>query len=144
MRYTKTVVASYPAYDVILPRKATLFDYPEFKAGAEIAVMFSGGRNYKMFTIGSVVSYALESTEDPIEAYKECIARGDEAYWLNANCVSITSNNEAKKEYFLVEIGEEILFEGIIFRVEPASNNNLSLVKVGSCKAIMDARWNGN
>lgn len=130
MRYEKTVVASYPAYDVILPRKDSLTDYPVFKAGAEIAVMFSGRRNYKMFTFGSAVSYALENNDDPINSYNECIERGHKTHWLNGNCVTVSNMKEAKKEYYLVELGDEILFEGIVFRVDKASNDNLELVKV--------------
>lgn len=141
MRYEKTVVDSYPAYDVILPRKCTMTDYPVFKDGDEIAVWF-GGRSYKIFTFGSVASYALEYNDDPIEAYSDAVEKGHSTHWLNANCIVLSSNKEAKKEYYLVKLGDKVLFEGVVFLVDEVFNNNLELVKIGSKKEILDARWN--
>jgi len=129
-RYIKEVVASFPAYDVIKPRKCSLTGLPVFKANDVVAV--SGSRNYKMYTFGSVVSYAIANNDDPIESYNSSVACGHDLYWLNKNCVSITSNNEAKETYLELNIGDEILFEGIVFRIDANWDKSPKLVPISS------------
>jgi hypothetical protein len=129
-RIIKEVVASFPAYDVIKPRKCSLTGLPVFKDNDVVAV--SGSRNYKMLTFGSVISYAIENNDDPIESYNDAVERGHDLHWLNKNCVSITSNNEAKETYLELNIGDEILFQGIVFRIDTYWDKSPKLVKVGT------------
>ncbi|MDX1532627.1 MAG: hypothetical protein R3230_00305 [Nitrosopumilaceae archaeon] len=130
MRYVPEVVASYPAYDVIKPRKCTLTDYPVFKANDTVAVKLKGKRIESIFTFGSVVSYALENNSDPIESYNNALDHGHPLHWLIPNAVMITAQEREKETHYYLELGDEVLFEGIIFRIEEDWNNNLKLVKV--------------
>jgi hypothetical protein len=137
MRYVKEVVKSYPAYDFIKPRRCMFTDYPEFKADDTVAVMLKRGRTESIFTFGSVVSYALESKRDPIADYNDAVERGHKTHWLNANAVTITAGRTEKEEHYYLELGDEILFEGIVFRIEEDWNNNLKLVKVKTKREAM-------
>ena len=140
-RYIPEIVDSYPAYDIIKPRKCTLTNLPVFKDNDVVGLKKESRLNsfyYSMFTFGSVVSYAIENNSDPIESYNDAIDRGHDLHWLNSNCVSITSNDEAKETYYEININDEILFEGIVFRVEKDWNNNLKLVKVTTKRELLD------
>jgi len=139
-RYIPEIVDSYPAYDIIKPRKCTLTNLPVFKYN-DVVGLKKESRLYSfssMFTFGSVVSYAIKNNSDPIESYNDAIDRGHDLHWLNSNCVSITSNDEAKETYYEININDEILFEGIVFRVEKDWNNNLKLVKVTTKRELLD------
>jgi hypothetical protein len=130
MRYVPEVVASFPAYDVIKPRICTLTDLPVFKDGDVVAL--EKPRFYRMFTFGSVVSFSINSNDDPIKSYNDAVERGHDLHWLNSNCVSISSNSVAKETYYEIKIDDEILFEGIVFKVAKDWNDNLKLVKVST------------
>jgi hypothetical protein len=49
-----------------------------FKDNDVVAV--SGSRNYKMLTFGSVISYAIENNDDPIESYNDAVERGHDFF----------------------------------------------------------------
>lgn len=137
MRYVPEVVASYPAYDLIKPRYCSLTNYPVFKDNDTIAVKLKGKRIESIFTFGSVISYALENNSDPLEAYNDAVERGHKTHWLNANCVTLTAGKREKETHYYLELGDEVLFEGIIFRIEEDWNNNLKLVKVSTKREVM-------
>lgn len=136
MRYVPEVVASFPAYDIIKPRVCSLTNLPVFSAGDVVGL--KKPRFYKMFTFGSVASFAIERNSCPIESYADAVERGHKTHWLNANCVSITAEPRAKETYYEINYGDEILFEGIVFRVEKDWNDNLKLVKVTTKREILD------
>lgn len=135
MRYVPEVVASYPAYDIIKPRVCQFTNLPVFKSHDVVAL--KKPRFYKMFTFGSVASFALENGDDPLESYEESKAKGHALYWLNANCVAITAHDEPKETYYEVNYGDEVLFEGKIFTVEKDFNDNLKLVDTGKRKSTI-------
>jgi hypothetical protein len=116
-------VYSCPAYDVV-----EMEGY--FVAGDEVSVSLPGKRSRSSFTFGSVMSYALKTNRDPIEAYERDKARGHHLYWLTPHCVSITSHQRERKVYRNLEVGRVIQFEGKNFRVDVARNDNLKLVEV--------------
>lgn len=138
MRYASNikVVASFPAYDVITCPPCSLTNLPVFKAGYRVALKTA--RAYKIFTFGSVSSFALENNDCPIESYKNAVDKGHKTHWLNANAVTLSANNQEKEIYREINIGDEILFEGIVFSVEKDWNDNLKLVRIESKKERME------
>lgn len=125
------IVADYPAYTVIDRKPAT--GVQTIKAGEILGCGFMSRRYgimYRQFKAGSVVSYALESGGDPIEAVQDAQKRGEKMHWINATSTSITAHQRAKYEVTLVEEGQLVRFEGRTFKIVKAPNENLDLQEV--------------
>jgi hypothetical protein len=122
--FTKsTVIASYPAYDIIKREKARQ-GYVNLVAG-ETLVKSDHLGSYK---INSAVSYALENNQDPIESYNQCLSNGDDTHWINAQASSLSDCKEAKKVHIEIDFETTYMFEGKWFNIKPSANNNLRLV----------------
>ena len=128
MKNIPVLVANFPAYMIVEKQKLESESHVVFKAGDVVAL--EGKRAYKMYTFGSVESYALKYDKCPTVSYNEAVARGHETHWLNANAVSITSEKREQKIYEEIKVDDEIMFEGVVFVVKSAPNNNLELVRV--------------
>ena len=139
MKNVSKVVASFPAYDVVTPKVCSLTNLPVFKAGETVALQ--GTRVYGIFTFGSVASFALEMNDCPIESYQDAVEKGHKTHWLNANAVTISADRQAKETHYEINVGDEILFEGIVFKVEKDWNRNLKLIKVESKKERMEHQY---
>jgi hypothetical protein len=137
----QTVVASYPGYTIVKPRICGLTNLPVFKNDDTVALKRT--RSYKIFTFGSVASFALESGDCPFNSYKMAVERGHKLHWLNANAVVISNMKSATPVHYEIKIGDKILFEGVIFMVEKDWNDNLKLVEVGSKQEILDEIYKG-
>lgn len=130
------VVADYPAYTVV--RRETTqgafvdqkwnsnVEFTEIVADDQLGLARS--RYYQEFSPGSVVSYAMKNGEDPIAAIEDAVARGHNLHWINACASSITSHARPKETLVEVKIGMVVRFEGRLFTIEKAMNNNLDLV----------------
>lgn len=82
------------------------------------------------YTFGSCVSYALANNNDPIKAYQRAIDNGHDTHWINADCTTLTAHETAKERKLVVEIGQTVLFEGRLFTIERAANQNLRLAAI--------------
>lgn len=138
-RYVPEVVASFPAYDVLKPRVCTLTNLPLFNADDVVGVLAPRGY-YKQYSFGSAVSYALKNGDDPIASYAQEVARNHPTHWLNQCAVSLSSSKQEKKTIYEINVGDEILFEGVVFRVDTAPNDNLKLVEVSTKDTVIEAR----
>lgn len=132
-------VASFPAYDVIKPHVCSLTNIPMFNADDVVGVLAPRGY-YKQYSFGSAVSYALKNGDDPIASYNREAERNHPTHWLNQCAVSLSSSKQEKKTIYEINVGDEILFEGVVFRVDTAPNDNLKLVKVSTKDAVIKAR----
>lgn len=132
----EATVDSFPAYKVVrrelttaayIKGKRVDISFTEIQAGDKLGVKTNRGY-YNEYYPGSVVSYALENGEDPIEAIETAKSRGHELHWINACAVSITSHSRPQETLILVEPGMVVRFEGKLFTIKKAPNNNLQLV----------------
>ena len=88
----RTILAEYPAYQIIEPPEQQTFigsesPYRSFSAGTEVMVKwdsYNGKEMWRRFSFGSVVSSALSSNNsyDPIASYEDSVAKGEETHWL--------------------------------------------------------------
>ena len=87
--------------------------------------------NGSYYTFCDVFSFALESGNCPLEGLKRAEGHGHKVYWLNQNCVALSSSKtKEKKPAFSVSVGDKIKYAGKIFKVEEEPNDNLALIEV--------------
>jgi len=131
------VVADYPAYDVIRfePKKTyTSRLHPtsyKLYAGDELVLAGSGRYAHtRKYKINSVVSSTLSDGRDPVAAVERAKNNGHELHFIFGLGSVLTSHKVEKKRFIEVKHGDVVEFEGLIFTIEPANNDNLSLVEV--------------
>lgn len=86
------------------------------------------------YRIASVIGYALDSGDDPIEAYERSKERGEELHWANQCGTMIAANSRKGADRIQVKTGQLVNYEGLVFRIDPAPNDNVRLVEVGKVK----------
>lgn len=121
-----TIIDTFPAYTIVAGDNT-------FSAGEEFAIGYDTprhGRLYSFYTLGSVADYAAKYGDDVEAAVADAKARGHKLYWANPQATSITAHRQAHKTVRGINFGDTIIFNGIAFRVEPASNNNVKLVEL--------------
>jgi hypothetical protein len=121
-----TVIASYPAYDVVQREKESNKDYINLVAGERVVLPNHRGN----YMISSAVSYALESGSDPIHAYNRAKGFGHETHWINhlGSCISDHPTKQAQRVE--VNIGDFVRFEGLLFEIVSQPNDNLGLKEI--------------
>lgn len=131
------VIQDHPAYSIHKPVPTRHFDLDrevvKIYADDIIGLPFDSTRHgtmYHWFRVGSVVSYALAYCEDPIATYARAKEKGHNLHWLNAMAVSITNQRRAKERRVGMSWGDEVAFEGRLFRIEKAPNQNARLVDI--------------
>jgi hypothetical protein len=109
--------------------------------GTKIAVTIKGHEHF--FTAGSVVGYAIENGDDPYAAALHCHANGHNAHWFNADAVVISSSaahrdaDAAKRAAAIrVKFDDCVAFEGAVFKLVPANNDNVGLVAIDAMTQI--------
>jgi len=126
------VIESYPAYDIHAP----IEDFrgrAAIQPGEYIMLPFesrSHGRQWHEFKVGSVMGYAMDNNECPIEAFNRAKDRGHAVYFLSPCGTSLTAHKEAKRFYQGYEFGSVVHFMGKDFRIEPDHNQNAKFVEV--------------
>jgi hypothetical protein len=87
------------------------------------------------YKIGSVIGYALDSGDDPIEWYERAKENGHDLHWANQQGVCISaSGGKRPPDHIQVKTGQLVNYEGLVFRLDPAPNDNIKLVEVGKIK----------
>lgn len=79
------------------------------------------------FQISSVIDYALECGEDPVAALDRARERGHSLVWINGLPSVISQMQPEPENYIRVRHGVVVLFQGRIYRIDPANNRNLKL-----------------
>lgn len=135
-------IHSHPAYTIVELETATDSTcVPEVSADKNVRVRFGsfrdGSPRFDEVSFGSVVSYARQYNEDPIAAVDECRKdmernpyAGHKLHWANKCAVSITSHAKAHACFIGLNLGDVVRFEGLLFRLELAPNDNVALVEV--------------
>ena len=134
--FTKqTAVASFPAY-VVFEREADSKGFVNITAADELG-LDSGKGFYRTYSAGSVVSYALQYNECPIEAVarnkEKMISQpynGHKLHWINANSTCISSHKQAQRQLVRVTLGMRVRFEGLLATIEADHNNNLRFAPI--------------
>lgn len=121
-----TTIKEYPAYDVVT-----------FNEGVEPKVYdgetLTDEKHLENWRLGSVVSYAIENGEDPIEEYNRALERGHQTHYAMALGAILKSHYEPKKptdRRIMVKYGDVIIFHGQKFQIKKAPNNNINLIKI--------------
>jgi hypothetical protein len=88
-----------------------------------------GTKAQSRFKMSSVVSYALQNGNCPIESHERAVNLGHPTYFIT-NCGSVISSSKQEEvTIIIVEDGEIVRFEGKYFKVSPDFNNNMKLVE---------------
>lgn len=122
----QVVVESFPAYDVV-EREASPID-GVVQITSDDILGLEAGRNakfYRLYSPGSVVSYALQYNRCPMREVADAKEKGHELHWLCQCSVALTSHKQEKKTLVKVEIGMKVCFEGLYATIETAPNDNL-------------------
>ena len=105
-------------------------EWQGYKENDIIAIAFETkryGTMHHFYTLGSVISCAIDMCMCPFEAVEDAKKRGHKLHFATQNCVMISSG-ERKREYsFLQEHGDKIKFHGKMFEIVPTPNDNISL-----------------
>ena len=133
---TNTIIKSYPAYDVI---KATTNEdgVKALHADDKLVLRKENLNNpdyqhLNKFMISSVASSALKNNRCPIKAIERAKTNGHDLHFIFELGSCLTSHKQAKKTYIEVSIDDRIYFEGRLFEIKAASNDNLTLKEIES------------
>jgi len=132
------IIADFPAYDIVAPTENILdadndVDMPVLRHGQTYAIQFETRRHglqWRIFRAGTVIDYAREYNEDPVEAIQKTIARGQKMVWLNPVPVMISSTPDAKRSHIALEWDQVVIFDGKQYQIQPDHNNNIKLTEV--------------
>ena len=120
-----TLVESFPAYDIY---QRDTYDGKFINVTVDDVLGLKHPRGfYHTFYCGSVISYALSNNDDPIAYYETAKARGEQMYWINARGAMLTAHKRDPEKVIAIEVGTLIKFEGVLFEIVPAPNDNLHL-----------------
>jgi hypothetical protein len=128
---------SFPAWDIYEAAPRLHLDLqvarPTFKSGDIVGIPFqtkNHGTLHNWFKFGSAVSYALAYCEDPIAAYSRCLKDGHPTHFLSKMPTVLTSDTHDKETRVAVDWGDEVIFEGMLFKIMQAPNSNAKLIGV--------------
>lgn len=118
-----TVVTTFPAY-VIVTRQADNDGFVNLTARDELR--YKG----RVYTVDSAISSALANNEDPLASYKREKSLGFKTHWISQNCVTLTNAKTEQRKLVLVDLDTYYRFEGKIFTIVTAPNDNLNFSEV--------------
>jgi hypothetical protein len=118
-----TVVKSFPAVDIVTREKDSQ-GVINVTAGDHV----TDASFHSDWVFGSVASYALENNECPFMAAERANTFGHELYWLNQSATVISSNPSTLPKRILLQPEDVVRFEGKLFTLQDAPNNNKSLI----------------
>lgn len=137
---TRRTIADYPGYRIAAPLGSEVIhdadneiDMPIIRHGQTYALPFKHRRTgetlWHMFRAGTVIDYAREYHEDPVNAVLNAMEKGHNLRWMNACPVSITNGGHGPKpEHIGLEWGQVVFFDGRRFTLKKAPNDNVALV----------------
>jgi len=115
-----TIVATYPAYDIVT-REPNGLGITQITSGETLIA----SDRLATYSVGSVVSYALEYNECPIHAHRTAVERGHQTHWLNARASIITQSDTSKETHLQVDFDATYNLEGVLVKIVATSNLNL-------------------
>jgi len=104
----------------------------------------TGKRTYSQYaSAGSVMGYAASNGDDPIAAYNKTVARNEEInagesakyhqdsirplVWISLSATCISASPQPKVNRIKLALGDEVKFEGNIYKITPENNDNFGL-----------------
>lgn len=82
------------------------------------------------YCMGSVVSSCIEYGTCPIKGWNRAIENGHATHFITKLGVSITAHKQSRRQAIDVEWGQLVEFEGRLFTIEKANNENAKLVEM--------------
>ncbi len=82
------------------------------------------------YQAGSVISYALRNNSDPIEALDQAALCEERLHWISQLSTCITDKKYSRDAVIEVTVGMRVRFEGVLFTIESAPNENLKLTPI--------------
>jgi hypothetical protein len=122
------IVYTCPRFDV--------YETPKNKAGQ--LILKDGDRLHSVlpgknvgaqFTIGSVISSARRDGRDPIAALEMAVKHNHKLHFIYGNGTCLSSSYGPRDSYLSVTVGDQVMFEGIVFEITAESNSNLGLAR---------------
>lgn len=117
------IIKEYPAYDVVT-----------FAEGVEHKVydgeVLTDSKHLENWKLSSVVGYAVECGNNPIEKYNDAISKGHETHYAMNLGATLTDYQQEKGQRIEVNYGDIIIFHDIKFKIEKAPNHNINLIKI--------------
>tara|TARA_R110000822_G_scaffold144407_5_gene283043 strand:- start:1763 stop:2140 length:378 start_codon:yes stop_codon:yes gene_type:complete len=95
-----------------------------------IAIAYESGNKgtlHRFYTLGSLVRYAIDNCDCPLEAVERAKERGEDLHWANRRSSMLTSHARPQQFSFMQKHGDKIKFHGKTFEIVPTPNNNISL-----------------
>ena len=133
------LIRSYPAYDVYRRQPQPSKGWVNITADDEL-VMTNHLGSYRAC---SIVSYALENNQCPIDAVARCRQNmvdhpheGHKLHWINALSTALTDGQQKKRKVIEVDFGMFVRFEGLLATIEKAPNNNIEFKQINK---VVDA-----
>lgn len=131
-------VYTCPAYDVYpAPKYLGDKNLIALQAGDELACNDFRSEYYSMFTCGSVASGSLKRgglNPGQTVSEKEELERSRHGkvahHFIFGNSVCITSHKQDRKRYMKISLGDKVLYEGVVYTIERANNDNLKFQPV--------------
>jgi hypothetical protein len=134
-RVTRMTIESFPAYDIIASTDNMLdadndMEMPILRHGKTYAIQFESRRHgllWHIFRAGTVIDYAREYSEDPVEAVQTATTLGHRLVWLNPVPVMLTSSPQHKGYHVGLKWDQVVFFDGKRYQIKPTHNNNIKL-----------------
>lgn len=123
----QTLVAQYPAYNVYR-REAKQAGYVELTEDDVLILKTDDKRNHlDTYTLGSVVSFALEYNECPIRAVQRATEMKHPLVWISNRGAVLTAHKRDAENVVEVEVGMQVRFQGVIGTLVATHNRNLEI-----------------
>jgi hypothetical protein len=124
-----TIVKSYPAFNVVTREAHNGYVANEVKAiNISSNEIMTDSKMLHGWRFGSSVSYALENNNCPIAAYQKSLDRGEKTHWISSCAITISATSQGLLDRILIQDGDVVRFEGRLFTIAKAPNNNKVLV----------------
>lgn len=131
------LIADYPAWSIHKPVPVICYGLnitrPKFRANQIIGLPWPTtryGDQHHWYMFGSCASYALQYDDCPIRSYEGAKRRGHKTHWLNPMPAVLSNTPDPKSQRVGLSWGDEIVFEGRLFRIDKASNKNADLIEI--------------
>lgn len=142
MGYLNTVHES-PAFKVLeLPSHYGLKGgaVKAIPASGRVALMYDykGHRLARIYSPGSVASYAINNNECPFKGVERAKALGHKLYWLNPCGVTLSANPKPQEVVYEIKVGDKVWYQGKYFEIRQHRNSreHLDLIEIEAPESI--------
>ena len=135
------LVVEFPAYDVYrrdthpahLPKRSGWLDVTDISVD-DVLILATETNSvttyHGRYRAGSVVSYSLQNNDDVISAVDDARENGHSLHWINRLTTAVSNRYGKRYQTIEVTVGMRVRFEGVLFTIERAPNDNLKLKRI--------------